>query len=89
MARKKIDYTIHVIKREDLYYWPCHLCFDMYVKQADAHQIHFLDGSFLLVCAVCIEKCLSASIKIDLIKPKIGYICSEKFATLVREMHCN
>jgi hypothetical protein len=79
------------IKTEDILKWKCHVCFYERIdeKDYDVNILHFEDGSHIELCDKCFELCKKATLVKDCLAPKLGVICSEKYAELIRMEHAN
>lgn len=85
---KQIEFSI---KKTDLHKWKCHICFYERIDEKDyqTNVLHFEDGSYIELCDKCFALCEKATLAKDCLAPKLGVICSEQYARLIREEHAN
>jgi len=85
---KQIEITI---KTADLYKWKCHVCFYERIDEKDyeTNLLHFEDGSYIELCNKCFELCQKATLTKDCLAPRIGVICSDEYARLIREEYAH
>jgi excinuclease UvrABC ATPase subunit len=80
-----------VVTNDDLHKWKCHLCCYERIdhRSYETHYLHFEDGSTLELCENCFGLCQVATLTKDCLVPRLGVICSEEYAKLVRLEHAN